>query len=63
MLSYELKVTSFDREIGLSGYYLDDPHSGFGAEVSGSVTTETVWNHCCLNCILAAIQTTFIVRS
>jgi len=55
VLSYELKVTSFVREIGLSGYYLDDPHSGFGAEASGSITTETVWNHCCSNCILAAI--------
>ena len=55
MLSYELKVISFVREIGLSGYYQDDPHSGFGAEASGSVTTEIVWNQCCSNCILAAI--------
>jgi len=55
VLSYDLKVTSFVREIGLSGYYQDDPHSGFGAEVSGSITTEIVWNHCCSNRILAAI--------
>ena len=40
VLSQELRVTSFVREIGLSGYHLDDPHSGFGAEASGSVITE-----------------------
>jgi hypothetical protein len=55
VLSYELKVASFVREIGLSGNYLADPHSGFGAEASGSIATEIVWNHCCSNCILAAI--------
>jgi hypothetical protein len=47
VLSYEVKVTSFVREIGLSGYYLNDPHSGFGAEASGSITIEIVQNHCC----------------
>jgi len=42
VLSYEVKVTSFVMEIGLSGYYLDDPHSGFGAEALGSVTRDSI---------------------
>jgi hypothetical protein len=39
---------SYYAEIGLSGYYLDDPYSGIRAEASGSIAQEIVWNHCCI---------------